>query len=350
MILYLHIGTEKTGSSYMQTILANNRDFLIGRSCYYPTGGKREADMLSGRISPGNAKELTIALLGKDIESLTTLLSKLLNEAEYKGATKLVLSNENLMEALSDSTKLNILLTVCQKLGITDVKILLILRDPIEQALSLFKHRAKGGLILELEKWLHEGYELPSILSKLLYVLPESRVDFMVRKYEKNSKYLTSIFFKDWLGLPFPTSWNDKYVNPSLTLSELNLLSKLKATLPDIVDGYYDSMLQIPPQQKSDDIYIKDYYKKVISNYLYRYNELWNKCNQCLSENESFILPSYYESIDSNNKTLSFTDFQLNVITSYIAGTQTLFFRLSIWIKKSRLHLANWKFRILKRL
>ena len=62
MKLYLHIGTEKTASSFVQTTFARNRDWLSSLGVFYPKGGKRENDMMAGLISPGNAKDLTILL------------------------------------------------------------------------------------------------------------------------------------------------------------------------------------------------------------------------------------------------------------------------------------------------
>ena len=96
-----------------------------------------------------------------------SFIGKIINEAKKRNCTCIFLSNELLIIALSKNRKLKQFEITLKELGISETKYLLFLRDPISQALSLYKHRAKSGKILNIDTW----------IKKLL--LPNSLIQFL---------------------------------------------------------------------------------------------------------------------------------------------------------------------------
>ena len=73
MKLYLHIGTEKTGSSHLQSLSAINSNVLQQNGIWFPFEGKSNKSLIKGEISAGNAQSLTNAL---NVVNLSNLVPK----------------------------------------------------------------------------------------------------------------------------------------------------------------------------------------------------------------------------------------------------------------------------------
>ncbi len=333
MKLYLHIGTEKTGSSFIQTTFARNRDWLSSQGIFYPKGGKRESDMMAGLISPGNAKDLTILLLDENWKKVEKYFRGLTAQVP-SNITSIVLSNENMLEALANPLNCERLVKVCQKYGFKTIEILLILRDPLDQALSLYKHRAKSGSIPNIEVWLLDQYPLPDYLDRCIENLKNlNAVNFKLRKYTSDSKQLVGIFFKEWLNIGPPQHYLNQSVNPSLTLSELHLLRKIKQLRPSLAQDYYKTMLAIDKELKSDDVYLKSFVLDIISNSIAKFNETWIKCNSLLRATEQLSIPKFKENDLQLTCEFSFSDEQMNQILLFWQRSNTIQFRLHLLAK-----------------
>ena len=316
MKLFLHIGTEKTGSSYLQTLLALNREQLISKKIFYPNAGKREMDMLSGKISPGNGKELALLLKDENYNGVKKLLQGHMKNAAKKNCASILLSNENLLEYISHESVYENLIKSCDEIQFEWSKLLLVLRDPVDQALSLYKHRTKNGKALAINSWLKSGYHLPDILDRFLSI-NNNKVNHSVRKYSTKKGELEKIMFVDWLQIQMPKVALQKKVNPSLTLSELYFLKKLNEKNNEYVSPFYDLMLSIPSSEKSRDIDLTEYYKKTIANSLCNLSPIWEKCNDHLEAHEKLTLPVKATSEICEIKKLSFSSHQVDVITSF---------------------------------
>ena len=136
MKIFLHIGTEKTGSSYLQTTLARNRQDLLLSGIHYPEAGKRENDMFQGRISPGNAVELTRMLENADYKNVFNFFNELYHRASELKCNAVLLSNENLVRVLSVQSNVDLLFQVAKQIGFKDFKFILFLRNPVDQAIA----------------------------------------------------------------------------------------------------------------------------------------------------------------------------------------------------------------------
>ena len=226
MKLLLHIGTEKTGSSFLQSLLAQNRDKLANANIFFPKAGRWEKEMLAGRISPGNGEALHRALIQRDYTKVRKLLNGYIRDLKNNNCFNLLISNELLITAFSEADIVEKFQSICKENDLELTQMLLVIRDPVEHALSLYKHRAKSGTVGYLDEWLEKGYQLPFYLNRFLENVEKYRLPVTFRKYKKDPQYMVNLFFTDWLEIEKPKFDSKFIVNPSLTLSELLLIKK----------------------------------------------------------------------------------------------------------------------------
>lgn len=295
MKLYLHIGIEKTGSSYLQSVLAVNRPFLLEQGFFFPKAGKREQDMLAGRISPGNAFPLTEALIKKNKVQILEFLKLNFQKARKNNSNTILLSNENLVRGLAREDQMDLFLSCCNESQIVVQNSLLTLRDPAEHALSLYKHRARKGKASSFENWLQDSYRTPRVLDGFFKNMKKFSFPCMVRKYVKSSEKLRRDFFEEWLQIPQPVEEGKTSVNPSLTLSELWLMRKIRAIDEDLVHDLHHRFIQIPHEDRVSNPEVISYYLDLANKYLSKYSSTFNMCNQWLPTEEHLVLNEYSE-------------------------------------------------------
>ncbi len=322
MKLYLHIGTEKTGSSYLQTLLGNNREQLWDNGIHFPTAGKRENDMIQGKISPGNGQELCDSIIAKKITGVGEILERYRQEASDMNCGKVLISNELLVAAFSEADQWEMFRDVYAGIGFMDLMMLLFLRDPGEQALSLYKHRAKNGTAPVVEEWISESYHLPRHLNGFFSILNINNLNCSIRKYQKDAEYMENILFKEWLGLYKPRKTFDKTVNPSLSISELFMIEKVRKYDVELKNELYNRLLAAPVEKKAKDERIENYYVMVIGNHLEQYDKLWKHCNSLLPVGEKLLLPgidAFKKNKRKPEKVVSLSEAQSEIIAALMA-------------------------------
>ncbi|MDN4166613.1 hypothetical protein QWY31_13975 [Cytophagales bacterium LB-30] len=286
MKLFLHIGTEKTGSSFLQTVSARNRDLLQKCKIFYPKAGNRERDMIQGRISPGNGYPIFKGIKDGKFNGVHKFLSNQLKFALVEGCDSVLISNENIVDlALQDEgiSKLN---NVILEAGYQSVQWLLIIRDPLDQAISLFKHRAKSGQFSSPEKWVEESYKTMNAIQNFYSIGKDISLDVVYRKYARDSSKMIKLFFNDWLNVYNMPIHANEVVNPSLSFSELFFLKTQFKIDPYLVPYYYSVFLNIHQDRKPNDIELDNLIKKAFSYRLQKYNPFIEELNAHMHDNE----------------------------------------------------------------
>jgi hypothetical protein len=327
MKLYLHIGTEKTGSSFLQSYLAKNRLMLKSHSLYFPDAGKRENDMQSGRISPGNASELNALLSQKSWLKVEHWMKNKYKAAKTDGCTKLLLSNETLIKTFSETDVLARFIEIAKEQGFELQDLFLVIREPVGQALSLYKHRSKNGDMLPIADWLRHKYTLVDDLQNFYQNIETAKIGLRQYPYQKNSEYLVDICINKWLNLNEDVGIEHTSVNSSLTLSELKLMSEIKKQDAFLVKPFYDFMIAIAINQKSDDFYLKSYYKYVTTNYLIKYIKLWQRCNSYMTKGKIVIPEAINKIVDQEFVQYCFSETQISEISRLLNSNNNKSFR-----------------------
>jgi len=343
MKLYLHIGIEKTGSSHLQSLSLLNRELLKQNNIWYPVDSKDERLLARENISIGNAQDITNALNKGDFITCKARLAHFITEAEDKKCHALYLSNELLLLALAQKMKLVQFISILNELGISNINMLLVLRDPVSQALSLFKHRAKNGNIEAIEEWPKTNYHYGNaILSFLKHSNPEN-INLSVRKFSTTKGYLETILFKDWLGLKGPLKQPLKRVNPSLSLSELLLLKKIRHNEPHMVNMVYKSLVTIDKKDKFESGLLEEYYTNSLSCAMAQYTQTWMLCNRFLPKNEQLIFSSRQQTSSVKKaKTSNFSEAQLEKIAYIITDSNSFKTKYQIFKQKLKSHVMGF--------
>ena len=247
--------------------------------------------MLAGRISAGNTLHLAKHIRNGHWVAAEKWLRRATDEAQALDCDRILLSSEWLLEALAPDDRMAELTRRLEQMGGWSVEFLLVLREPVGQLISLYKHRAKRGTTGSIDAWVVHGYDLPRRLSGIRRQVEADGVLLVVRGYRKESGALESLFFKDWLGAPVPEGSSNQRVNPSLSLSELVLLRKLNAHHPGLVPYLHGRLLAIPLDKKLEGSEMTAHAHQVAVQTVTRHADEWARWNALLPPEERFALP-----------------------------------------------------------
>ena len=205
MRLLLHIGHGKTGSSYLQSWLATNTDSLALQSgLLYPTKSSDnfflEGRASQGRFSMGNGHVLQ-ALLDSSRRPRRwrrKLLGKEgLSRRQLNG---LVFSFEGWAKQLDQL--LPPLLPVADCWDVERIELLLMVRDPLEHACSVYSQMVKRhGYTADLEQWLSDYGFMARLLKSLeLIEKYKERIKLTIVHYGRRKQSLLQEL-QSWLEL-----------------------------------------------------------------------------------------------------------------------------------------------------
>jgi len=205
----LHVGHGKTGSSFLQSALANSAQALADNGLAYPMGG-----ISSGNMGPSPRPFEGSLIRGWDGPQETLLISS--ETFFYK--MRLKEFPETFKTLLPDA----------------ELHVLLYVRDPLDHAVSKYQQSVKrGGATWDFETSLLR-YNTPKIVAQFLTWLPEALpgVTVTLRNYSRHRDDLLTTF-ETWAGLPAGTlkAPEAAQVNRSMTNAELVLQRAFNAHL-----------------------------------------------------------------------------------------------------------------------
>lgn len=283
MILYLHIGTEKTGSSFLQTLIYYNREYLSKvNNMYVPENLEQDRRMEKGIISGGNGFGLFKILESCSIKELHYFLKEIKTKALKNNCNKILLSNENLFRVLG---KRQIdFFQILKELKI-EIKLCLYVRNPIDHILSMYKHRNKFGKYNSINDWLI-NYTTLQDLDHFLEVVESKNLKKKLIVFSYDSpKPLEKSFFDDFLNVNSSNLKKKfKQVNSSLTLSEIGVLKCFYVQNKFLSEQISQELEKLDKNLKAkDNGLIKDFHEYnatiyVLENFDY-INNIYNKIN-----------------------------------------------------------------------
>ncbi|WP_376696604.1 hypothetical protein [Wenzhouxiangella sp. EGI_FJ10305] len=345
----IHIGTEKTGSSHIQSLLALSRDSLTPSGIAFPRGDLHdERCMRKGQISAGNAKSLAKALSISDEAAAKAQVHLARRSTVREGLNRVVLSSEWLLSSLAEGDNARRLVTLLNDADASSISFLLVLRDPLEQCLSLYKHRAKGGTAGTIADWLKTGYQLPFELRAVRQKLDELDCELVVRGLGKEPGTLERLFFDDWLGVPAPAVELPATVNPSLTLSELVLIRQMAEVRPDLVPSLYDALVAVPGDDKIQGEALEAHARAVAAQAVAMHAEEWSAWNERLPQDEQLCIPDSPVHMPPAPKELGLSERQMQAVSALLGKAATPQFIAQVfWRSQVRPALGRIKRRLL---
>lgn len=206
MKLYLHIGLAKTGTSYIQSVLACSEASLANINITYPYHPSFDAAR-AGKITSGN---ITGPEKLKQIDSLISDSKPQFHSAAF--------SSEALYPEILNN--LSFFKDLCNKF---DVHVLIFLRDPIEHAMSIYIQKVKRQGFFGSVGSFFSVYNTPASVLKLIQAV-ENVCTVHMYNYSRCREDLLSVI-SSYLGvstsafsIPEP-----RVVNRSLSMPEIAL-------------------------------------------------------------------------------------------------------------------------------
>ena len=235
-VLYLHIGHDKTGSSFIQSTLALNDAVLKANGIHYPSVGNFSKARM-GHISNGNwvAFDDPAAAI----------------EAAPARCRATLFSSEGIFSRLGTPKHFRTFTAMLERLAIEKVHVLLFIRDPIDHISSEYQQKIKrGGEHRPSVDDYSSSYKIPTRVNRLLSLFDEEPVfDVTVRNYSRVRDGILPIF-TDWIGLPenaLDASSLDQTVNRSLTRDELYIQRRVNMHLGRSGDLLADRLCNLLP-------------------------------------------------------------------------------------------------------
>ncbi len=346
-----HIGTEKTGSSYLQTLCALGREQLSQNGIWFARGSAYdERCMATGQISAGNGRELAQRIRLHHWNLVEGQLNAAVDEAQHRGCETVLFSSEWLLSVFAERGLLEPFIALVQELGAEKIRFLLVLRDPVEQFLSLYKHRAKRGTAGNVSAWAQGGYRLPYELAGFRAALRGFDAELVVRKYGGQSGTLDKLFFRQWLDTETPDAEVPATVNPSLTLSELELVRLLAERRPSLVIPLYDQLLKMDPKRKVQGRAQEAYARAIAERGVWAHRDEWAGWNVLLPASEQLVIPQPEGGLPPEPREIAFSKTQMEALMGFVAeSVEPRFLSKLLWAAKIRPFLSTVKNAVLPR-
>ncbi len=233
MDLYLHIGTEKTGSSSIQEFLATNRDLLRNHGILFPQSPGRInhlgiASLAQGADRGGLWRKLGIGSLEERDAYAKDLEHRLDEELGSHSFTTAIMSNEHCSSRLTDAADIETLREFLARF-FSNIRIIVYLRRQDDFLISTYSTGIKTGRTdpphLPTKRAMKFRYNYWALLQRWTSVFGRDKV--VCRKFEKTS-FLSGNLITDFLtAAACDPNWewhNAGSVNSSLDARALEFL------------------------------------------------------------------------------------------------------------------------------
>lgn len=316
--LYLHIGHNKTGSSYIQSSLARSTDVLLSAGISYPIDKRRQESAGSGRISNGNWLEFSDFLETPNVE---------------KG--RYLFSSEMIYPTLVPNHPLHNKVYTLFKL-FDHVKVLLLIRDPVSHSCSAYQQSIKrGGSTNSLQQYIKSYNTIQISRSVIEALLSLQNVDLTVINYSRKPNVIQVM--EEWLNLEMGDLSHPPHsvVNRSLTRAELELQRQINIHMGSNAGHLFaDLACNTLPNVKSD----------MVRPSIEAQEALWQRLasdidfiNKTVPEAERIDANrDIYLSTQKDSSLFSFSVEQLNLIAESICDKIRKLDNLDIQITKQR--------------
>lgn len=245
--LYLHIGHDKTGSSFLQSAFANSAEVFLQSHLVYPLAESMKAAK-AGKVSEGNGGLIFDDLQEREEGKSYFFSSELIFQSIYLGVKDLQ----------QDRAYLDQLRTLVEGPLFDRTKILLYIRNPIAHTISHYQQMVKrGGMKRDIDTFFSfltkDGIPMPSRTRKVLEFLKTlSRCEVTILNYSRSKNLLHQV--EEWLALSSPLQApENEQVNRSLSAAELRLQIALNKRLgnitPPLSDYFVDGFPDLVPRK-----------------------------------------------------------------------------------------------------
>lgn len=241
--LIMHIGFRKTGSSYLQSVLAGSMEVLKHHGIGYPEPPFQEKTAAGG-LSSGNVRQFEQLLEQPDL-------------LRDNPADRLLFSAEGFSTNFGERPFQQRFLRLISDAGIERVEILMFLRDPVSLVMSLYQQNIRRGpkWNVVLSEFFHTSNPIGSVNKVLDFFESQPKISVTIRSYSAVRATVLDEF-SAWLGvarsaLVVPPI---KVVNRSMTASEIMLLQAMNIAVEGSGSVIGDALGNRLPDVQTDDL------------------------------------------------------------------------------------------------
>jgi len=249
MKIYVHGGLNKTGTSFLQSVLERNAKFLRDHGIAY----------CNSKSGYGNAADICFALRAGDIKRLRSLLNKHRIEAERWSCSSVLLSSELFYHDLIEPEKRSVFFRELALAQYETPKLLLFFRDPKDHAVSCYCHRSGTRNLEHFENWVRNTYEFPRELQSFLHAMACGiDMDVSIRAYTNKN---IAMEMADWLGIRHFPDMTRAVENRSVNANEAKLLNWMYERDPLGAMAVRAALKSLNPEEKADDQRLRSHWR-----------------------------------------------------------------------------------------
>lgn len=271
--LVIHMGIHKTGSSALQFLFAQNRDYLKKEGIIYP---KYEKDLSSkGHVCSGNGGMIGYYFTKPLWKPKNIKLEKIIKSWLKDDAKYLIFSSEEIYLYI-DNKKLERLKNLVEKNG-SKIEFIFYLRSMAGYTYSYYNQMVRAGYDKDMSIFINDDIDKPY---KTMLQLNDMGFDVVARNYDTIKCGTEHDFFNEYLRVNLDElDISGQNVNTrTLSKDELNLFIELnkKSELKDVGDDLRSILLdKLPATKVERTISKKDYQalRKKCSNTISRINQ-----------------------------------------------------------------------------
>lgn len=319
-LVYLHIGLHKTGSKWIQKIFSLNAPLLEEQGIVYPIPAGDKAASQAIHTFDTNAQQLF---------SATTAIQTIIREEVANQPQSLLLSAEVMSKHLAKRRmeapeQFEQELQYLRQLGFEEIHFLLLIRDPVEHAVSKVNHNIKAGKLESMpdEEYykqlaLESSYHHVLNLIEFIHSYPNCKVTLL--NYEAVKQNMVTPL-SQWLDLAdgILKAPEVSRINRSLTYSELYALTSIKGPARYLIPGISHQWMTTLPGVQIEKLYPSVSIQEMIWNenmpHLDRLNSLLPQQEQMNKK----IYPAF-----TPPETLTFLPKQLEILLDFLAYYQS---------------------------
>lgn len=227
--IFLHIGTEKTGTTYIQNVLFKSSDFLRDNNVIYPIGLIKEPNHVEMTTSYTSGDNIGLLRVAREPESFRARLKNfLMSHEEYD----IIFSNEHLSSRIYKEEEIKSILHDLSAAG-HSVKVIVYIRRPSSWLKSRYNEVVKSGFVGSFDDYTLMKKPLPSFdqrarnISQILELWRKcvGKDNFIAYKFEDAKELdLLEHFLSSTVGLYNPPNLSGVYKNESLSDLQINVL------------------------------------------------------------------------------------------------------------------------------
>lgn len=203
----LHIGSTKTGSSYLQSCLYLNKHILANHGIDYPSLAVSQAyfdNAAKGIVTGGNGATLNQLLIDNRQPDVVGLFTEAFARlGEQNRLSKTLISNEGLCNNIfAHQSRLDNLCAALRDSGYDTIRCLLFVRNPFEHMCSWYLEGLKGtgwAANVSIEEYADSYSDLP-IIKSAIENCKALGITINCRNYSNCCRDLLNVFI-EWLGI-----------------------------------------------------------------------------------------------------------------------------------------------------